>query len=362
MLLHTDSAFFSQSLRDIALAHEPVTLARALHHGCANALDGVIGLALYSVRPEARLQAVSGIRFALAEQLLAQVSEAPQQMGVVELDASLRTSLTAYGGQALFGLPLGEAAAPVGYALLLLSHPVMLAPALTHALTEQAAVAAAALKGIIERQALQAANEQLSQELATLREQLIATQEAHGKVQALTRALQQQLQQRRGRDALTDLISGRHFHSCLEVEVQRARRYRDELGLLLIDIDQFRRFNQNHSRDDGDQALSRLGEILRQELRLIDYAFRYGGEEFAVILPRCGAADLHKLADRLRQRVASERFAAAGESKSLTISIGAATYRQGLLVGSFVRRVDEALYQAKAQGRNRVVLADNEPP
>lgn len=354
-------------LRSIVLAREPAALAQELLEACKEVLGGVEGLALLSLRPQTRLQAVSGLQLAQGEQLLAALGGAPAQLVTESLQAAavserLRAELAALGGQVLLRLPLNNAAAePVGCALLLLSHPIRLAPALTRALGVQSEWAAAALSIICERQELLEQNEQLVEDLAALRGRLAAAQEELASSEAVTHALQQQLEQRRGRDVLTGLISGRHFHSRLEIEVQRARRYRDELGLLLIDIDEFRHFNQNHGRTGGDKALARLGAILRQELRMVDHAFRYGGEEFTVILPRCGAEALLQLAERLRQRVAAETFQIDGQPAQLTISLGAAVHRQGVLVESFIRSVDDALYQAKIQGRNRVVLASAAP-
>lgn len=347
----------------VALAREPAALAQGLLEACQDVLDGVEGLALFSLQPTAQLQAVSGLQPALGEQLLAALqAKAPAQLvslslAELSLSAPLRRSLASLGGRAVLWLPLQEAAQHSGGALLLLSHPVELAPALISVLAEQAALAAAALREIRERQELLVQNEELVDELALLREQLAEAQEAAASTEAMVHALQQQLEQRRGRDVLTGLISGRHFHSRLEIEVQRARRYRDELGLLLIDIDDFRAFNQDHGRAEGDKALARLGAILRQELRMVDHAFRYGGEEFTVILPRCGRAALLQLAERLRQRIAAEAFQIDEQAAQLTISIGAAVHRQGVLVESFIRSVDDALYQAKVQGRNRVVVA-----
>src|SRR5690606_23958465 len=123
------------------------------------------------------------------------------------------------------------------------------------------------------------------------------------------------------------------------------------------DIDAFRAFNDRYGHAEGDRALARLGEILRQELRKVDNACRYGGEEFAVLLPRCGAGAVERLAERLRRRIAAEVFTIAGQRAPLTVSIGAAVYPPGSPVERFIRSVDDALCRAKAGGRNRVVLA-----
>lgn len=160
-------------------------------------------------------------------------------------------------------------------------------------------------------------------------------------------------------DSLSGLYNGRHFLAALEAEVERARRYGDQLGLLLLDIDDFQGFNDRHGREAGDEALARLGRVMRQHLRKIDSAFRYGGEEFMVILPRCDEAGLRGLGERIRGQFAREEFQKA-PAERLTVSVGAALYQRGAAIEAFIRGADRALYQAKAAGKNRVVLTD--PP
>jgi len=159
-------------------------------------------------------------------------------------------------------------------------------------------------------------------------------------------------------DELTGLYNSRHFHPTLEAEVERARRFGDPLSLLLLDIDDFKAFNGRYGRAAGDQVLARLGKILRASLRKIDTAFRYGGEEIAVVLPRCGTGALHRLAERIRIGFAAESFdVGKAESARLSISIGATPYPRGAPIEAFIRRADRALYQAKAGGKNRVMVA-----
>jgi diguanylate cyclase (GGDEF)-like protein len=335
----------------------PAALAQRLVRSVEKLLSGVVGLVVCvgeAGQPQHRLLAAGQLDPTLAEWLAeaGPVADAPVCLSLeaVVLEAQAREQLQAVGGQALLLLPLTVAGERIGQVSALLPRMYRLTSSVSQTLTAMARTAALALQAAMERQ-------ELTAELAAVREQLAAVEGAFGKAEALIHAMQQQLQQQRGRDPATGLLSGRQFHFRLEVEVERARRYRDELGLLLLDIDQFRRFNEAHGRAEGERVLARLGEILRQELRKVDHAFRYGGEEFTVILPRCGQRALWELAERLRERFAAETFQIDEQKAQLSISIGAAAYRQGTSVGSFIRSADEALYRAKAEGRNRVVLA-----
>lgn len=341
--------------RAVATMRSPATLAQRLEHSVEKLLTGAAGLVVWieeARQPQHRLLAAGRLDPALAERL-AEASLMVDEPVCLSLEAALEASvnqqLQAMKIRALLLLPLTVAGERVGQILVLLPREYRLTSAVSQTLAAVAETAALALQAAIERQ-------KLTTQLEATREQLAIEQEAHGNAETLIHAMQQ-LQQRRGRDAVTGLISGRQFHFRLEVEVERARRYRDELGLLLIDIDQFRRFNEAHGRAEGDRVLARLGEILRQELRKVDHAFRYGGEEFTVILPRCGQRTLLRLGERLRERFAAEIFRINEQTAQLSISIGAAAYCQGTSVGSFIRSADEALYRAKAEGRNRVVLA-----
>ena len=335
--------------RAIAVAPEPVVLAQRLVHAFEKLLPSDVGLSVCVREAERdRLLAVGRLSPALAERLaetqLAVVSQ-PICLGLeaATLETPTYEQLQAAGVQGLLLLPLTVAGERIGQGLALLPMMYRLSSTVSQTLAAVAETAALALKVAMERQELAA--------------QLVAEQDSRSSAEALVHALQQQMRQRRGRDAVTGLTSGRHFHSLLEIEVERARRYRDQLSLLLIDLDQFRHFNEAHGRVEGDKVLRRFGEILRQELRKVDHAFRYGGEEFTVILPRCNQRALLSLAERLRERFASEVFQVDGQAVQLSISIGASAYRQGTPVESFIRSVDDALYRAKATGRNRVVLA-----
>ncbi len=157
-------------------------------------------------------------------------------------------------------------------------------------------------------------------------------------------------------DGLTGLFNYRHFCERLDMEIARARRYRLPLGLLLIDIDRFKSFNDRFGHQLGDEVLKEVARCIRANTRDVDLVARYGGEEFCVILQEIGEAEIGAHAARIREAVAAARIEIpGGGSEGVTVSIGAAV-SQGGEPGAqeFVRRADAALYAAKQGGRNRV--------
>jgi len=160
-------------------------------------------------------------------------------------------------------------------------------------------------------------------------------------------------------DGLTTLFNSRHFYSQLESEVDRCVRYQHPLSMLLIDIDHFKEFNDRFGHLEGDKVLVRFSQILKSCLRTNDSAYRYGGEEFTVILPETGAEEARKVAQRIRSTLEAEVFhPSSGRSVSKTISIGVTEYSPKESITVFVRRADQAMYVSKQNGRNRVsVLA-----
>ena len=160
-------------------------------------------------------------------------------------------------------------------------------------------------------------------------------------------------------DPLTDLFNRRFFHSALRKEIRRCRRNGMELSLLLLDLDKFKSVNDVYGHPFGDQVLRRAGQLVRRSVRESDIACRYGGEEFAVILPETGRLGAHTSAERVRQRVAegiAER-PIGGRIVALTISGGIASLPEdGESADRLAKLADRALYRAKAAGRNRVEL------
>ena len=155
-------------------------------------------------------------------------------------------------------------------------------------------------------------------------------------------------------DSLTGLSNRRALDKALEEMRSRLQRYGEPCCLLAIDIDHFKRINDAHGHAAGDQALGFVAKTIEQCLRPIDRAFRVGGEEFVVILPKTTLAEAREIAERLRQTAASTPVPASGQQIRLTVSIGVAQASEDVNLG--IAEADTALYQAKAEGRNRVVL------
>jgi diguanylate cyclase (GGDEF)-like protein len=164
-------------------------------------------------------------------------------------------------------------------------------------------------------------------------------------------------------DPLTGLGNRRTFDDALDREIRRSRRYGWPLTVLMADLDHFKRVNDTFGHLLGDLVLERVGEILRHAVREADVVCRYGGEEFAAVLPETSRVGGFAVAERVRRRVAqafSERVV-GGHEVSMTISSGLATYPEdGLHAVEMVARADEALYGAKRGGRNRVCVHHRE--
>lgn len=171
------------------------------------------------------------------------------------------------------------------------------------------------------------------------------------------------LEQENITDALTGIHNRRYLERQLAEEIGRAQRYSLALSILVIDMDHFKRVNDTHGHPAGDQVLKTLGALIRETIRTYDIAARYGGEEFLIIAPSTTATDVLTLAERLRERVESHPFALEKETLALTVSIGVAGLcKETNTVTKFIQVADEALYQAKQQGRNRIVLAASTSP
>jgi two-component system, cell cycle response regulator len=161
-------------------------------------------------------------------------------------------------------------------------------------------------------------------------------------------------------DGLTGIYNYRHFCERLDMEIARSRRYHVPLGLLLIDIDRFKSFNDRFGHQLGDEVLKAVARTVRSNTRDVDVVARYGGEEFVVILQEIGGEEIGAYAERVRAAVAAMRIAVpGGASQGVTVSVGAAV-SQGGEPGAqeFIRRADAALYRSKEEGRDRVVVWD----
>ena len=164
-------------------------------------------------------------------------------------------------------------------------------------------------------------------------------------------------------DGLTTLYNLRHFYKQLEVEIGRCSRYGHSLSLLLLDIDNFKRYNDSYGHLEGDKVLVRLSQIIKSCLRTMDSAYRYGGEEFTVILPETKGEEAKNVANRIKRAVELERFLPEPDKVvNITISIGLTEYFKNEQLSTVIKRADQAMYNSKAQGRNRISSLFFEPP
>ncbi len=168
--------------------------------------------------------------------------------------------------------------------------------------------------------------------------------------------LEDELKELATHDTLTGLFNRAEIERLAALEIGRSKRYRRRLGMLLIDIDRFKRINDSWGHPTGDLALMRLAKTLWDTLRENDLAGRYGGEEFLVLLPESGTEETRQLAERLLRTVREQPMdVGIGEDIQLTISIGLAVYPDnGATRDALITLADQALYAAKRAGRNRV--------
>ena len=154
-------------------------------------------------------------------------------------------------------------------------------------------------------------------------------------------------------DTLTGLYNRGKFDEMLQYEMQRTERYKGPMGLILMDIDHFKRINDTHGHPVGDRILVEMAELLKRNTRVSDTIGRWGGEEFAIICPETDEAGTRKLAEHLRLEIAGHDFEHIG--KTQTASCGVTMLQKDDTPASIVKRSDDALYLAKDSGRNSVV-------
>ncbi|MEW6683944.1 MAG: diguanylate cyclase [Nitrospirota bacterium] len=165
-------------------------------------------------------------------------------------------------------------------------------------------------------------------------------------------------------DSLTGLYNRKHFMDVLASEVARATRCRHQFSVAMIDADHFKEYNDTLGHQAGDALLKGIGAILRESLRSMDYASRYGGDEFIVLLPEASSDEAVEVAERIRKRASTARLGGETDLAAVTVSIGVATFPEhGKTPEAIIAGADGALYHAKRNGRNRVVIAgaDRQP-
>jgi len=168
-----------------------------------------------------------------------------------------------------------------------------------------------------------------------------------------------QIKKKADHDGLTQINNRQHFDKRLNEEIKRHQRHGQPLSLLMLDVDHFKDINDTYGHQAGDMVLQSLGRLLTISLRASDFSARYGGEEFTVILPQTEREQALKLAERLRNEVAGRDYLFEGQSFSITVSLGVASFDPSRPTSPYtiVSRADRALYRAKERGRNTVVCA-----
>jgi diguanylate cyclase (GGDEF)-like protein len=162
-------------------------------------------------------------------------------------------------------------------------------------------------------------------------------------------------------DSLTKLYNARHFKAMLDYELDRAQRYRRPLTLVIADVDNFKSINDTFGHAEGDRVLIALSDVIKTCLRSTDTSYRYGGEEFAILMPEVPAQNGMELAERVRSQLCETPIAMPdGTVIQATISIGVTNYHPGDDAKSLFSRADGGMYQAKRHGKNCAVLV--EPP
>lgn len=173
-------------------------------------------------------------------------------------------------------------------------------------------------------------------------------------------------------DGLTQVFVRRHFIERFEEELRRSMRHGFQLVVLMLDIDHFKSYNDNHGHLVGDVTLREVAQVILANVRRVDIVARYGGEEFAIVLPESDKKDGMEVAERIRSAVAKKRLKLYDEQTKVTVSIGVSAFPADIESGSaenyksdlileLLRKADQALYQAKEDGRNRVVAFGRMP-
>ena len=159
------------------------------------------------------------------------------------------------------------------------------------------------------------------------------------------------------RDPLTDTGNRIAMDQTLQREIELARRHMQPLSLLMLDIDHFKRVNDTHGHSAGDDVLKAVAASIKNQLRNVDMVFRYGGEEFLILLSNTSREAAALVGERLRCAAQAEDYPADGRTVELTVSLGCSTLLPGESAESLLRRADSALYVAKREGRNRLTMA-----
>lgn len=171
-------------------------------------------------------------------------------------------------------------------------------------------------------------------------------------------ARSRQLSDALDRDSLTGLLKHSRIKDQVDAELSRATRTGENLSVVMLDLDHFKRVNDTYGHAAGDKVIKAVAHLLRQRLRKTDAVGRYGGEEFVAVLPRCSSEEAQALMEDVRQRLGDITFTVDQRSFNVSLSAGIAAYRPGVeRAEQLLQEADSALYRAKAEGRNRICLS-----
>lgn len=192
--------------------------------------------------------------------------------------------------------------------------------------------------------------------------ELIARVKVHLKIKQLQDELKEKnkkLEELSNTDALTKIYNRRYFMELFDLEFQRSKRYESNLSFIMIDIDHFKDFNDTYGHLLGDSILVEVANLLKENLRRHDQIGRYGGEEFALMMPETDLEGALVVAERHRKRIEDFALYMAEEPLRVTISLGVATYPHPKIetLDDLIKLADDALLDSKRQGRNRVAVA-----
>ena len=190
--------------------------------------------------------------------------------------------------------------------------------------------------------------EHLNIQLEDIRRQLVRRNQ-------MVQQLQEELDQLKQKDTLTGLPDRRKLNAKMGEEIARWERYRRPLALLLLDLDNFTALNQSYGRDVGDEVLKHVGTVLNQTVRSLDLVVRYGGQEFAILLPETNEMGSLIVADRMRMELSGQLILPVLEP--VTASFGVAVLQQGETQDEFAARAWRALKFSKSQGKNCITMA-----
>ncbi|MCK4532690.1 diguanylate cyclase [bacterium] len=158
-------------------------------------------------------------------------------------------------------------------------------------------------------------------------------------------------------DSLTGLFNRRYFEERLKMEISRAERYKRFLCLIMLDIDNFKEYNDTYGHLKGDVVLQKVARILKKNSRKVDIISRYGGEEFVIVLPETNMAEAKEVAEKIRRAV-KEFFLEGVFFKEISISGGISSFHHKLSMDDLIKRADDSLYRAKREGKNQICVDD----